>query len=259
MGTIVQLSDLHFGRTDPKVVEALRNTVIGLRPDVVVVSGDLTQRAKYGQFVEAAEFLKTLPQPQIVVPGNHDISLYNIWRRFRKPLKGFQKFITSNPFPVYRDAEIAVMGLNTARSLIWKGGRVSNKQIEDTKEYTKHLEASAIKIVASHHPLTQVRSPRALEGLMRLGVDVFLSGHLHKSSAASLVRNYENIPHSAIMIGAGTASSVRYRDELNSFNLISVNAPLIKVECFSFQHESRKFAVTAQSEFIKKAGEWKES
>src|SRR5919112_1608165 len=121
MRTLVHLSDLHFGRVDASVVGPLVAAIEDLRPDVVAVSGDLTQRARDEQFREAREFLDRLPRvPQIVVPGNHDVPLWNAFKRFLQPLEGFRRFITDDLEPFYSDDEIAIIGVNTARSLTVK-------------------------------------------------------------------------------------------------------------------------------------------
>jgi len=83
--TIVHLSDLHFGRSDPRLVEPLIKTIRDLNPNLIAVSGDLTQRARSHEFQEARAFLDSFPQPKIVVPGNHDVPLYNIYNRFFGP------------------------------------------------------------------------------------------------------------------------------------------------------------------------------
>src|SRR3954470_9400307 len=94
MRTLVHLSDLHFGRVDPALLDPLRELVQALAPDLVVVSGDLTQRARTEQFEAARGWLDSLPGPQIIVPGNHDIALYNVFRRFVHPLKRYKRYIT---------------------------------------------------------------------------------------------------------------------------------------------------------------------
>src|SRR2546421_2446886 len=115
MRTLVHLSDLHFGRVDERLVEPLIAAVTEIDPDLVAVSGDLTQRARSHQFIEARAFLDALPQPQIVVPGNHDIPMHNVYARFFQPLDKYRRYITNELQPFYADEEIAVVGLNTAR------------------------------------------------------------------------------------------------------------------------------------------------
>src|ERR1700675_617851 len=129
MRTLAHLSEPHFGRIERATVRALIATVTEARPDIVVVSGDLTQRAKQREFQEASEFLDALPSPQIVVPGNHDVPLYNILARALKPLRNYQRYISNELEPFYCDDEIAIIGVNTARSLTLKNGRISHQQV----------------------------------------------------------------------------------------------------------------------------------
>src|SRR5712691_6231696 len=134
MRTLVHLSDLHFGRVDEQLISPLISAVTEINPDLVAVSGDLTQRARSQQFLEARAFLGALPQPQIVVPGNHDVPLHNVFTRFLRPLDKYKRFITDDLQPVYADEEIVVVGVNTARSLTIKGGRINEEQVAGIRE-----------------------------------------------------------------------------------------------------------------------------
>src|ERR1051326_5539169 len=113
MRTLAHISDLPFGRTDAAVLEGLQASVAAANPDIVVVSGDLTQRARSHQFAEARDFLEALPKPQIVVPGNHDVPLRNVLARWLTPFRNYRKYISQHLEPHYRDEEIAVIGINT--------------------------------------------------------------------------------------------------------------------------------------------------
>src|SRR5471032_2619112 len=152
MRTIVHLSDLHFGRVDQQLLRPLQQLVDRLAPDVVVVSGDLTQRAKTEEFKAARAFLDTLPGPQIVVPGNHDIPLYNVASRFLAPLRKYTRYVTLDLTPEYVDEEIAVLGINTARSLTFKDGRVNREQIAQIGTRLVALSPALTRIIVSHHP-----------------------------------------------------------------------------------------------------------
>src|SRR5215213_10849083 len=114
MRRIVHLSDLHFGRVNPVLIDPLIRTVTEVEPDLVAVSGDLTQRARAYQFQQARSFLDALPKPQIVVPGNHDIPLHNPFARFVERLTKYKHYITNDLDPIYEDEELAVLGVNTA-------------------------------------------------------------------------------------------------------------------------------------------------
>jgi 3',5'-cyclic AMP phosphodiesterase CpdA len=139
MRTVVHLSDMHFGRVDPLVVDALRETVATIAPDLVAVSGDFTQRARSGQFRKARAFLDSLPRPQLVVPGNHDVPLHNVFARFFNPLGGYRKHITMDLQPVYEDDEVAVIGTDTTRSFTIGGGGIRRRELQRIRELLKQV------------------------------------------------------------------------------------------------------------------------
>ena len=260
MRIIVHLSDLHFGRVDPAVVEPLIATVTDFKPDLVAVSGDLTQRARSHQFIEARAFLDRLPNPQIVVPGNHDVPLHNLFARFFEPLTKYRRYVTSDLRPFYFDDEIAVMGVNTARSLTFKGGRVNETQIAWMSERFCACDPDVVKVVVTHHPFDLPeghderqlvgRARLAMEALASCGADVFLAGHLHVSHTSHSAKRYQIKGHSALVIQAGTATSTRGRGEANSFNLIRVERPHVSVERFEWAPEQSRF-VSAMIENFK--------
>jgi len=120
--TIVHLSDLHFGRIDPSLLEPLRRAVTDSQPDLTVISGDFTQRARRSQFAAAREFLDSLKMTTLVVPGNHDIPLFDVVERFAAPLTRYRQFIAAELEPEYEDDEMIVIGVNTARALVFPFG-----------------------------------------------------------------------------------------------------------------------------------------
>ena len=126
MRRVVHISDLHFGRTDGQLVAALIRQTRELMPDLFVVSGDLTQRARTWQFQEARHFLDALDRPTIVVPGNHDVPLENLFDRFFRPFVKYSKYITEDLSPTFHDEELAVVGINTARSFTRASGRIND-------------------------------------------------------------------------------------------------------------------------------------
>src|SRR5215218_2034211 len=134
MRTIVHLSDLHFGRLDARVVEPLLAAIRDLSPELIAISGDLTQRARRTQFAAARAFIRSLEHPYLVVPGNHDVPLYDVARRFLRPLARYKRFVAVDLEPAHVDGEIAVVGLNSARSLTFGRGRLNRPQIERAAE-----------------------------------------------------------------------------------------------------------------------------
>ncbi|HEY0003954.1 MAG TPA: metallophosphoesterase [Pyrinomonadaceae bacterium] len=259
MRKIVHLSDLHFGRVDYSVVQPLIETIKEMAPDVVAVSGDLTQRARSHQFAEARKFLDALPGPKIVVPGNHDVPLYNFFLRFLQPLENYKRHITTDLQPFHADEEIAILGINTARSLTSKYGRINERQIANARERFCHLDDSITKIVVTHHPFDLPeghhedelvgRARLAMETLASCGADVLLAGHLHVSHTGQSSARYKIAGHSALVVSAGTATSTRSRGENNSFNVLRIKHPYINVERLSWQPETGKFKPSSTEHF----------
>jgi 3',5'-cyclic AMP phosphodiesterase CpdA len=259
MRTIVHVSDLHFGRVDPALLEPLRDAVHELHPELLVVSGDLTQRARRAQFKRAAAFLDTLPRPQLVVPGNHDVPLYDVARRFLAPLARFRRSIEAEEFPYYEDAEIAAIGVNTARSLTFKGGRINHEQVAEVERRFRGLPEPVTRIVVSHHPFDLPeggdesdlvgRAGMAMQAFAGCGVDVFLSGHLHATHAASTARRYRIEGYAALVVQAGTATSTRERGEANAFNVLRIGARSLGLETWSWRAPERRFRPSAPHRF----------
>lgn len=230
MRTLVHLSDLHFGRVDPSLLAPLARCVRTLAPHLVVVSGDLTQRAKSAQFREARRFLDTLPGALLVVPGNHDVPLYNLFQRFLQPLARYRRHIAADTEPAFIDDEIAVMGVNTARATVFKGGRINREQIAHLREHFCALDARITKVVVTHHPFDLPptyharqlvgRARRAMAMFAECGADILLSGHLHASHAGDTAARYKIGDYAALVVQAGTATSLRGRGEANSFNAL---------------------------------------
>lgn len=225
MRRLAHLSDLHFDRVDLAVLEALRRRLNALAPNLVVVSGDLTQRARARQFRAARAFLDSLPKPQVVVPGNHDVPLYNVFARFLAPLAGYRRIISEEVEPAFVDDEIAVFGINTARALAFKEGGVSEAQLRRVCGELDRAGGERTRIVVSHHRFM------AMEKLARCGVDVFLSGHHH----ATRLGYADFAAPSALVVEAGTALSRRTRLEPNAFNLLRIAPRRIEVEHYALR------------------------
>ena len=266
MRTIVHLSDIHFGRVNPVLISPLIETIRTIKPDLVAVSGDLTQRARSHQFKEARAFLDALPKPQIVVPGNHDVPLHNVFSRFMRPLRQYRRYITQDLTPFYHDDEIAVLGVNTARSLTIKGGRINEEQVAWMRETLCAIESSVVKAVVTHHPFDLPeghderdlvgRARMAMEALASCGADLFLAGHLHVSHTAHSAKRYKIEGHSALVIQAGTAASTRGRGEANSFNVIQIDRPHISVRRLEWQPDQVAFELAMTERFAHTSDGW---
>jgi 3',5'-cyclic AMP phosphodiesterase CpdA len=240
MRRIAHLSDLHFGTEDGPVVESVIQDVAKMQPDLVVVTGDLTQRARRRQFQAARAFLDRLAAPKLVVPGNHDIPLYNVAARFGWPLAGYRQWITGELRPTYADGEIAVAGLNTARSNTWKDGRVSHDDIAWFQGFFCLQSPDKFKILATHHafippehdPLAALvgRAPEALSALGECGCHLILAGHLHFGYSGDVRPHHEESERSILVVQAGTAVSRRRRKEPNAYNLLTVDGRRLELD-----------------------------
>jgi 3',5'-cyclic AMP phosphodiesterase CpdA len=269
MRTLVHLSDLHFGRVDAQLLEPLRTAVVAAGPDLVVVSGDLTQRARTGEFEQARRYLDQLPQPQIVVPGNHDVPLYRVWERFLSPLGKYRRHIQRDLEPSFVDAEIAVIGVNTARSLTFKNGRVNRAQMAEIRRRLDPLGKDVLKVVVSHHPFDLPdragevelvgRAGAAMEVFSRCGVDLLLAGHFHTSEAGDTSGRYEIAGYSALAVQAGTATSTRGRGEQNAFNVLRVQSDEVRVERMSWRDEAKGFRCAHAERFVREGARWLEA
>ncbi|MDI1241163.1 MAG: metallophosphoesterase family protein [bacterium] len=267
MRRIAHISDLHFGAADELVAERLIECVTSLHPHLVIVSGDLTQRARTTQFQAAKAFLDALPQPQLVIPGNHDVPMYNVYDRFIDPLGKYERIITGDLEPFVSDDEMAVAGINTARSLTIKGGRIGREEVRRLTDKMAEFPDKMLKIVVTHHPFDVPegededdivgRARESLAIIAESGADVFLSGHLHKSHIGHSARRYKlDNGYSALIIQAGTAISHRGRGEENSFNMIEFKHPFLTVHRYTCPIPSEPFRLAATERFAHNGRGW---
>lgn len=266
MRTIVHLSDLHFGRIDPQLIAPLTGLIGATAPDVLVVSGDLTQRARSAEFLAAKKFLDALPGPQIIVPGNHDIPLHNIFDRFVRPLDKYRRYITDDLAPQFIDTEIAIFGINTARSLTIKNGRVGVADMRAVHARLAALDPLLTKIIVTHHPFDLPddfdeknlvgRASGAMALFATCGADVLLAGHLHATHAGSSQERYPHSDYAALVVQAGTATSTRGRGESNSFNILRIDAGRVDVDHLSWQPDDNRFAVVDTDRFERSGRGW---
>jgi len=270
MTRLIHLSDLHFGAHDPRLVEAVEQRINEEAPDLVVVSGDFTQRARTEQFREACEFLERLRaagHAVLGVPGNHDVPLYDVLRRFLSPLTRYRRFIDDDLCPFHELPGVAVLGINTARSLTFKDGRISHEQMEFIRKMFSNTDPKAMRVLVTHHPLFALpvgdgpelgkaigRQEPALDAIADAGVDILLAGHNHRASAhhaGDLVTR----AGSALVIQAGTATSTRLRDEEQSFNQIDVDGDSATLTVQSWAVD--KFASADAQEFVREGDYWR--
>jgi 3',5'-cyclic AMP phosphodiesterase CpdA len=264
MRRIVHISDLHFGTEDPAVAEGLLADIERQPAHLAAVSGDLTQRGRKGQFTAARAYLARIGLPKIIVPGNHDIPLYNVVARFGWPLANYHRFITSDMCPKFYDDELAVAGVNTARPNRWKDGRISKEQIEELWGYFHDQPATKFKVLVAHHPFipptrdataTLVDNAKAaLRMLEASGCHLILAGHLHLAYGGDVRPHHVEIKRSILVAQAGTAISHRRRDEPNAYNLVTIEDSRLQIEVRGWN--GREFAATALREYQQSDEGW---
>ena len=265
MRTLAHLSDLHFGRIDPSVLAPLRAAVHSAAPDLVAISGDFTQRAKRTQFAAAREFLDSLQPPKLVVPGNHDVPLWNVARRFLMPFTRYREYISPDLEPEYEDEEMIVIGVNTARSFAHGEGRINARQVDRIVRRLAAAPAPLIRVIVTHHPFDLPpgvqesrllgRARMAMVELARANADLFLSGHLHLSHASHSADRYRIEGHSALIVQAGTVSK-RGRGEQPSFNLLRIQRPEIELVKYVWDPTTRMFASAAAGHYRHTTAGW---
>jgi 3',5'-cyclic AMP phosphodiesterase CpdA len=237
--TLAHVSDLHFGRVDTELEAVLLEDLAALPPDLVVVSGDLTQRARRAQFAAARRFLDRLPAPYVVVPGNHDIPLYDLVSRVLRPLARYRRMISDDVSPTFLDDELAVLGLTTARPSAWKEGRISREQVEAIR-WLGSVDGGRLRVLVTHHPFIPPphgkrtplvgRGGDALRVAAASGVDLCLGGHLHLGYTGNAAAFHAGLPRAIIVAQASTAISSRRRGEPNGYNVVRVNGDRLELE-----------------------------
>lgn len=247
---LLHLSDLHFGTEREGCLQAIKQFCQQHRPEAIVVSGDLTQRARFKQFYACRQFLDSLNLPYIVVPGNHDIPLYHVWNRFFSPFVRYQAFF-GRLETTLETAHFYIVGMNSIRRRYHTRGHISLDQIHETYEKLNHAPANKIKLVVFHQPFytfphehgdkdCPVLGKIALERWGETGLFGLLHGHLHKVAVHDLNQIFQlGFDHPILDIHAGTATSNRLRFGLtNSFNVISDDG---KIEHYWFDEKEQIF------------------
>jgi len=271
--TLLHASDLHFGKAfDPKAAEALSRFVGQASPDLLVFSGDFTQRAKVQEYEAARAFLDDLPAiPTVVTPGNHDVPLYRVWERLLAPHRNYRTFISEELDTVTRIAGATVVALDSSapHSAI-VNGRLRDPQLRFAARAFQEAEEGDVRILVSHHNLA--RAPdyepeqilpgheKALTRFLEMGVELVLGGHLHRTYISLSVDVFPQDPgaRSIPIVHSGTTTSKRGRARergQNSLNLIRVLSDEIRIVPHLLQRESLAFLPTGVQSVPRKGGD----
>ena len=263
---LAHVTDLHFGADDPEVVAGLRADLAAQAPDRILVSGDLTMRARAGQFRAARTMLESVGRPWTSIPGNHDLPLDRVVSRAVRPLAAYCRFIDAQPEPVVRADGLHVLGLSTARPYLWKGGRIDAGQV--ARIGVAFAGPARLKVLMVHHPVfrsaqrpdeTMVYGAgSALRAAAGAGVDVVLCGHDHVQAQVDLSLARPGLGRHMIGLMSGTACSRRLRaGESQSYTLLELTGERLRLRVRHW-HGSR-FQALDETEWRRTAEGWRRS
>jgi len=254
---LLHLSDPHFGTERPDVVAALTRLAQELKPALVIASGDITQRARAGQFDAARAFIDSLGAPALVVPGNHDIPLLNLAARLFAPYRGHQRVFGETLEPRVVLPQVWIAGLNTTRPWRHKHGQVTTAQAEAAAGWLQGAPAGVLRVIVTHHPLALQRvrdEPDHLRGgreaaaiWAAAGVHLVLGGHIHLPFFMPVHTHWPELPKKLWLAQAGTCVSHRTRPEAGpSVNLVrSSGSTAWRLERWDYDRAVNAFARAA--------------
>lgn len=246
---------MHFGPPHlPRVSEGVLEFIDRKRPDLVVISGDLTQRARPEQFQQARAWVDRIPVPTLTVPGNHDVPLYRVWERLFNPYGCYRKYFSEEMEPTFRDDEMLVVGINTAHGLTIKDGRISLRRLLEVEKVLRETPETVFKVVVAHHHMipppnfgTQrvlANAYEAIDLFSSAGVDLILSGHLHQAYIGNSEEFYPKGRPPVVILHSGTTTSNRGRGgerERNTCNWIQMDDRSLVVSHYRWHHRKDRF------------------
>lgn len=260
--TLAHVSDPHFGAHDPRIAEALSHALRDAAPDLVLVGGDFTQRARRGQYAEARAWLDGLGLPFLGVPGNHDIPLYDVLRRMTDPFGRYRASISDDLEGDWRGPEALVAAVCTASPRRRVEGRVEAAQLARLAGLLAEPGPPRVKVLLTHHPLVtppgeRERSFHSREELMRIaiegGVDLLLSGHRHVAGEGAWVHAV-GPDRGMLALWEPTACSSRLRGEVNGFATIGLDAD--RIEITPWRLDGERFAPGEAGAWVRAEGAW---
>ena len=239
---IIQISDLHFGMHNEALINPFFLDLAQLKPDLIMISGDLTQRATTEQYHLLRHFLNTLPAPYLTVPGNHDIPLYNVYNRLSQPFAKYQKYVSPSLEAHFINNEVKILGVNSATPYKIKDGKLSKKTIKQIRDSFAQ-DNGLINILFFHHNLNYFsgmhhplnNAEEFIHYLQDSSIHLVCTGHLHYANLKLIPKNSQN--HCAIL-HAGSLLCERNKDDKNSFYVIDVNKMRCTIDWRVFNGET---------------------
>lgn len=272
---ILHLSDLHFG--DPFLPDragAARDLARRREPDLVVVSGDLTQRARRPEFEAAAGFLAEFGAPVAVTPGNHDVPLYRVWERVFAPYRGYRRCISEDLDAVHRVEGLTTVCLNSSRRFTLDNGRLTSRQLAFAEEAFADAPEADLRALVTHHHLApppdlesrhsvMPGARRALRRLTDAGVHLVMAGHMHRSYIGDSLDFFpeDSRDRAVVIVQCGTTTSERGRgreSQRNSLNVIRADTEEIFVTHYLWRRSRRRFEPHSEHRFGVRPDPWLE-
>ncbi|MGV3742182.1 MAG: metallophosphoesterase family protein [Burkholderiaceae bacterium] len=268
MTVVLHISDTHFGTEQPAVVEALVQLAQLQRPDLVILSGDITQRAQHNEFAAARRFMDRLEVPaSLVIPGNHDIPLFDLFSRLFMPYARYSRAFGKELAPEYESSDLLVVSVKTTRRYRHIEGEVSERQIEGVVKRLQQANPGQLRIVVTHQPVHVIKEEdrknllnghdEAIVRWAEAGADLILGGHIHRPSVSALHEEIPGLKGRTWAVQAGTALSSRIRFEAgNSVNVIRCGIDqqrLCDIERWDYDPATRAFHLKTKEELLREA------
>ncbi|WP_137112510.1 metallophosphoesterase [Rhodobacter sp. SY28-1] len=260
MSRILHLSDPHFGTVDDRLVQPCLDLAHRMQPDLCVISGDLTQRARADQFRAARDFMARLPGPVLVVPGNHDMPLENLPLRLLAPFVGYRRAFGRNTQPQVHLPDAVVQGVNTANPLVWKSGRLRSSSVAQLRQTFAAAPKERWRVVVMHHapvpaadgtPADIADPAETLAALADAGADVVLSGHTHMPHTG-----FAETAAGVLFLQVGTALSTRLKTGANDLALVTLGTGQITVESWICASGEEGFSAAPSVTYTRPGLEW---
>jgi 3',5'-cyclic AMP phosphodiesterase CpdA len=269
--TLMHISDIHAGPPfNPEKAELIVREAQELQPDLMVLSGDMVQRADFRwQWRQVRDFIARLPEPRLIVPGNHDIPRFDQIGRFLWPFRRYQHYISRDLEPIFEHEDVVAIGANTVRSFTIEGGKLTRAKIARLEERLKRYPDTVCKIVVMHHHVVMPPGPRnqrkdiisganeTLAALDRGGAELVLCGHIHTSFIGNTLEFDPGLRQGTIIAQSGTTTSRRGRlwhRGKNSYNIVEIEERVIRISQRMFLEDAGRFVPVSEHVFPRRSG-----
>ncbi len=260
---LVLLTDLHFGRASPDLIQPLLDSVAQAAPDLVVIAGDFVQRARTSQFRLARDFVDRLQHAWIAVPGNHDIPLYNIVARVLAPRATYRRWIAPEIAPTIETDDVVIIGLDTTCRWSHQRGVIRPRQIAQVARAIRAHGQEKTVVVMAHHPFhhrpeiekkVMKHAAQALRAWSDCGPHIILSGHLHIWAVEPFLA--EKNRSMTLQVHCGTGLSTRLRGNANEFAILDLDGATFSACRMEADPDSMTFVARSQSRYRRDVDGW---